>query len=63
MAMCACLHVCVHLRMFVCSLQMMQDFHQQQFVQQNQVFHSTPAILFQPINTDTVGSSATLMLR
>ncbi|XP_029483145.1 F-BAR and double SH3 domains protein 2-like isoform X3 [Oncorhynchus nerka] len=34
---------------------MMQDFHQQQFVQQNQVFHSTPAILFQPINTDTVG--------
>uniref|UniRef100_A0A673XWY5 FCH and double SH3 domains 2 n=1 Tax=Salmo trutta TaxID=8032 RepID=A0A673XWY5_SALTR len=27
----------------------------QQFVQQNQVFHSTPAILFQPINTDTVG--------
>uniref|UniRef100_A0AAZ3PSI3 FCH and double SH3 domains 2 n=1 Tax=Oncorhynchus tshawytscha TaxID=74940 RepID=A0AAZ3PSI3_ONCTS len=34
----------------------------QQFVQQNQVFHSTPAILFQPINTDMVGSSATLML-
>uniref|UniRef100_A0AAZ3QNF3 FCH and double SH3 domains 2 n=1 Tax=Oncorhynchus tshawytscha TaxID=74940 RepID=A0AAZ3QNF3_ONCTS len=27
----------------------------QQFVQQNQVFHSTPAILFQPINTDMVG--------
>ncbi|XP_045062895.1 F-BAR and double SH3 domains protein 2-like isoform X1 [Coregonus clupeaformis] len=32
----------------------MQDFHQQQFVQQNPVFHSTPAILFQPSNTDTV---------
>ncbi|CAB1316636.1 unnamed protein product, partial [Coregonus sp. 'balchen'] len=33
----------------------MQDLHQQQFVQQNPVFHSAPAILFQPSDTDKVG--------
>ncbi|XP_010869103.2 F-BAR and double SH3 domains protein 2 isoform X1 [Esox lucius] len=32
----------------------MQEFHRQQFVQQNPVFHSAPAILFQPSDTDTV---------
>ncbi|KAM9499130.1 F-BAR and double SH3 domains protein 2-like [Salvelinus alpinus] len=32
-----------------------QDFQQQQFVQQNPVFHSAPAILFQPSDTDKVG--------
>uniref|UniRef100_A0A8C7L2M6 FCH and double SH3 domains 2 n=1 Tax=Oncorhynchus kisutch TaxID=8019 RepID=A0A8C7L2M6_ONCKI len=34
-----------------------QDFQQQQFVQHNPVFHSAPAILFQPSDTDKVGSS------
>ncbi|XP_021473404.1 F-BAR and double SH3 domains protein 2 isoform X2 [Oncorhynchus mykiss] len=33
----------------------MQDFQQQQFVQHNPVFHSAPAILFQPSDTDKVG--------
>ncbi|XP_064838082.1 F-BAR and double SH3 domains protein 2-like [Oncorhynchus masou masou] len=32
-----------------------QDFQQQQFVQHNPVFHSAPAILFQPSDTDKVG--------
>ncbi|XP_055797683.1 F-BAR and double SH3 domains protein 2-like isoform X2 [Salvelinus fontinalis] len=32
-----------------------QDFQRQQFVQQNPVFHSAPAILFQPSGTDKVG--------
>ncbi|XP_023823825.1 F-BAR and double SH3 domains protein 2-like isoform X2 [Salvelinus sp. IW2-2015] len=32
-----------------------QDFQQQQFVQQNPVFHSAPAILFQPSDMDKVG--------
>ncbi|KAL0994640.1 hypothetical protein UPYG_G00125230 [Umbra pygmaea] len=32
----------------------MQEFHQQQFVQQNPVFQHAPAILFQPSDTDTV---------
>uniref|UniRef100_A0A8C7NTP3 FCH and double SH3 domains 2 n=1 Tax=Oncorhynchus mykiss TaxID=8022 RepID=A0A8C7NTP3_ONCMY len=40
----------------------MQDFQQQQFVQHNPVFHSAPAILFQPSDTDKVGSSAMLTL-
>uniref|UniRef100_A0A8C8IM49 FCH and double SH3 domains 2 n=1 Tax=Oncorhynchus tshawytscha TaxID=74940 RepID=A0A8C8IM49_ONCTS len=39
-----------------------QDFQQQQFVQHNPVFHSAPAILFQPSDTDKVGSSAMLTL-
>uniref|UniRef100_A0A8C7NTW4 FCH and double SH3 domains 2 n=1 Tax=Oncorhynchus mykiss TaxID=8022 RepID=A0A8C7NTW4_ONCMY len=38
------------------------DFQQQQFVQHNPVFHSAPAILFQPSDTDKVGSSAMLTL-
>lgn len=50
-----CVRVCVLSKV-------MQDFQQQQFVQHNPVFHSAPAILFQPSDTDKVGSSAMLTL-